>query len=906
MKGAGTSPKVAVVTGDVTMDWNLMQRRSAGSPGAAAVSWTDDRVRACWQRGGAALLADLVSAVGASAGWDVRQMQSPLDSSRVLPGDRGQHHAYALWSAYPRRGAGKDERPWAWRVKEFLGRDGSVDDAPAPWQFVENDPAHPGVVFLDDAGHGFRNHPELWPKAVNDLACSAPIVLKMARPVAQGALWDHLVTHCAQRLVVIVPVNDLRETQVQISRDLSWERTAQDVYWEVVNNPHITGMSRCAQVIISFYAAGALWLARRSGEVPDWDCTLLFDPRHTESSASLVEPGKMIGYTSCLAASLAWQLMHSGVNHGAITQGIQGGVGAMRLLHQGGYDGPTPDDPDCSLRFPIERIARRILDGKAPAPLQEAVVQNPTAYLRKPTLAGGRHASGFWTILEDRYPTGMEKVAFDIVEKGIDAALSGVPFGQFAKLTTVDRREIESYRSIRALLLEYCGRPQKRPISIAVFGPPGAGKSFGVEQVANSVQPDDIKVLTFNLSQFGGPDDLIGAFHQVRDVGLSGKMPLVFWDEFDSQLAGQELGWLRYFLAPMQDGAFQEGQLTHSLGQAIFVFAGGVRSTMADFQSLAAEAKSMKGPDFASRLKGYVNVLGPDPRLPRHPADDHTYVIRRAILLRSLFERSAGHLFVNGHLSIDPGVLRAFLTISRYKHGVRSMESIIAMSALAGKSRFERSCLPSEAQLDLHVSGVEFLSLVQQPDLHMPVTSAAPPRTLLELLAEATHQVYCEDLAGKPDAPDTARKCYDDLPENLRQQNRDYVRDIPNKLSLIGHVMLPARSMAAPFGFPGKALEYLSELEHERWLLHKVRDGWRYGQKRDDSARTNPAILPWREPSPEERAQLDPAVRAALGPGVLPDAEKDKDRILIRNIPRILGCAGYAVVPLQVEESAPS
>ena len=34
----------------------------------------------------------------------------------------------------------------------------------------------------------------------------------------------------------------------------------------------------------------------------------------------------------------------------------------------------------------------------------------------------------------------------------------------------------------------------------------------------------------------------------MRDEALRGKIPLVFWDEFDSSLEGMPLGWLRYFL----------------------------------------------------------------------------------------------------------------------------------------------------------------------------------------------------------------------------------------------------------------------------------------------------------------------------------------------------------------------
>ncbi len=82
----------------------------------------------------------------------------------------------------------------------------------------------------------------------------------------------------------------------------------------------------------------------------------------------------------------------------------------------------------------------------------------------------------------------------------------------------------------------------------------------------------------------------MSAFHQVRDIGLSGKFPLVFWDEFDTSLAETPLGWLRYFLAPMQDGKFQEGQISHPIGRAIFVFAGGTSSSMAEFDKGTDEA----------------------------------------------------------------------------------------------------------------------------------------------------------------------------------------------------------------------------------------------------------------------------------------------------------------------------
>ncbi len=65
--------------------------------------------------------------------------------------------------------------------------------------------------------------------ALNNKGKDRPwILLKMARPLAQGPLWEHLHRDFSDRLIVVATVDDLRLSEVQISRELSWERTAQD------------------------------------------------------------------------------------------------------------------------------------------------------------------------------------------------------------------------------------------------------------------------------------------------------------------------------------------------------------------------------------------------------------------------------------------------------------------------------------------------------------------------------------------------------------------------------------------------------------------------------------------------------------------------------------------------------
>lgn len=911
MPSAEASARRIVVTGDVTMDWHIVNRQYERErrPAWNQAGWT----RACWQRGGAALLADLIEVVAEGLHQngvsDYSVLQTDAPRSPVHPNDPRFSHAYALWALF------EQGRESAWRVAEYLGLDRSPEiEAASAWQRVVDDPEEASIVALDDANLGFRDHPELWPAAIAPDARPSWILLKQARPVAEGKLWEHLHEHHPDRLIVVLPVEDLRRTEVHMSRGLSWERTAQDIAWELVHNPRINSLSRCAHVVISFATAGALLLSGASfdQEHSTPTCFLFFDPHFIEGMFQQHHPGQMIGYTTCLTAGIARQLLRA-PKRPDVHQGIRSGLSAVRELHTKGYTMEPPQRGQLS--FPTSRIAGELAGSTAT--FAEVKVQDPVRFLRQAEdQADERAAGGRWTILEDRYQANLDWLAERIVREGADSVLQDVPQGRFGHLLTVDRQEIESFRSIHTLVAEYISKErQERPLSIGVFGAPGSGKSFGVTQVAKSLAPDRLERLEFNLSQFVGPHELVDALHRVRDVTLAGKIPLVFWDEFDTTLEDKPLGWLRYFLAPMQDGAFREGQITHPIGPSIFVFAGGTSHCMEDFgcDLSAEERRAAKMPDFVSRLKGYVNVLGPNP--PELPSSDERtsdpyYVIRRAILLRSILDRNAPHLFDEQDgkrvLRIDPGVLRAFLNISRYKHGIRSIVSIVAMSQLSGKSAYGRSSLPAEDQLDLHVDGREFLSWVQQIDLG---------NELLERLAEAAHDVYCDGLRDRgykwgPETDEEEKTSsvlvpYEDLNEALKEQNRAYVRDIPNKLARVGYVMVPARSDQVPFEFPegDEDLERLAEMEHNRWVRAKVADEWRFGPEMDANRKEHPALLPWRKMSKEEKARrFSPHELEAMGSEELPEEQKEKDRDLVRGIPKILARAGYAVVKLREED----
>jgi len=874
-----------LITGDFTVDWNIAYRKN--TPKVATNHWNPKNLtQACRQPGGAALLADLVHHVINSLPPDRKNLYdltSPgAPQANVPPDDSRFHHSFAIWSQFP------GDQGKVWRVKTFLG----LDPARANNLSKAKDPnLSPGkdadLVILDDAGLGFRDHPERWPEILSDPEQNPWVIVKMAQPVARGPLWNHLVQHNTDRLIVITPANDLRLTEVQISKGLSWERTAQDMVWELVHNPRVNSLARSAHVILSFGLEGAVLMSRgkRHGEETSIASQgeLFFDPQATEGTWKHAYPGGMIGYTTCLTASIIHQLM---LNPGQpdIHQGIQAGFSALRELHKEGYEEKTDSNGRSEVIFPYRHIAQTITqDGR---PLARVAIQDPVRSLHR-TMESAEPESQpeFWTILHDRHRHDLDSVAEQTVLRGIKNALPDVPFGTFGYLVTVDRQEIESFRTICTLVDEYLQIDQpKRPLSIGVFGAPGSGKSFGITQVAKSLAPGKIQKLEFNLSQMNSPGELPDALHQVRDLNLNGKIPLVFWDEFDTSLGDRPLGWLRYFLAPMQDGAFREGQIIHPIGRSIFVFAGGTSHTMHDFGKRLSEeeARAAKVPDFTSRLKGYVDVLGPNPQQGK---DDPYFIIRRAIVFRSLLLRNHSALFHEDGglqtLKIDRGVLRAFLHISHYTHGIRSMETILTMSQLSGKTRFARSSLPSESQLDLHVSGQEFLSLVQEVNLEGDI---------LERLARFHHQIFCQQMEGKGyrygPTTDEQQKTHsallpwNELPEHEKEQNRSAVRDIPQKLSQIGYVMVPARSNE-PAEFPrGKEdLETLAKIEHERWMKTKLEDGWEYAPQTDKEKKRHKALLPWEDQR-------------------LAEKEKDKDRDLIRAIPKLLSKIGYTVVDI--------
>lgn len=848
-----------VVAGDVTIDWLQWTTKYKESfecknpPNWALYPGT--RMKA--EQGGALLLARMVKeATNAKVSTHVLNNIENIPPESVI-------HSIAILDAFPlsknEGECGKKDK--IFRIKNHCGFCGPIEEK-SRLLSISNDSADADMVILDDAGNGFRNEKDVWPKAILEEGNCPIIIFKMSQPLAKGVLWVHLTkkqNSNSKNLILIIDANDLRKLGVNISRHLSWEQTTEDFYWQMINNPQIKLLAACKNLIVRFGLDGAIHYTNTDGKI---NASLYYDPNLGEDGYKEKYEGDMQGVTAAFVAAFAAQIAKEGLK--GIKDGIYEGIPKSRKLLELGF-GEAKAEPS----YPISKLFETNSEQSTICDVAIPDFKNK---------ASGKKNN--WRILEECTRGMLESIAYNAVKNKTEDALRKVPSARFGKLLTLDREEIESFQSIRNLMSEYMEKTEvNAPLSIAVFGPPGSGKSFGVTELALSLDQKRVEKIEFNVSQFTSIADLASAFHKVRDLVLKGKIPLVFFDEFDTAFDGK-LGWLKYFLAPMQDGMFKDGETMHPIGRSIFVFAGGTSHTFQRFsrdnfdeevtenerKGMLKEFRDAKGTDFVSRLRGYVNILG----VNRAGPEDDFFVIRRALLLRSLLQRKAPQVFGEQGACIDSGVLRAFLRVPSYKHGVRSMEAIIDMSTLAGRRRFTQAALPPSKQLEMHVNSEIFLKLVSLDALF---------NDAMERMAIANHAQHVIEQTGKKDPSDPTMQPWEKLPENFKESSRSQVRQIPEKLQRIGFDMMPfVEKPEKRFEFTEEQVEILAEMEHERFVDERLKNGWVYGSKRDPVKKISPYLVPWSK---------------------LTEEVKDWDRNPVRKIPERLEACGLEIYKLQ-------
>lgn len=152
---------------------------------------------------------------------------------------------------------------------------------------------------------------------------------------------------------------------------------------------------------------------------------------------------------------------------------------------------------------------------------------------------------------------------------------------------------------------------------------------------------------------------------------------------------------------------------------------------------------------------------------------------------------------------------------------------------------------------------------------------------VLDEMAKAFHANY---VAGNQNKLPPNMRPWPKLDETYRIANREQARYVVKILESCGFQVRPAADAANPkvfSDFTPEDIERLAEMEHGRWNVERLRQGWRRGD-RDDSKKRHNCLVPW------------------LNEAVLTDEIKGYDRQAVKLFPGLL-----AKVGLEVTRKAP-
>ncbi|HWQ89450.1 MAG TPA: ATP-binding protein [Desulfitobacteriaceae bacterium] len=719
------------VCGDPTVDWFRIHNEDS-IVREGVYYWKkqeeDSWIRLSSNPGGSAFVLQLLNSM---IPQETAMIEGAILAEELLnsPKDNRITTSWKSWKESPNPGFNHN----SYRIEEWH------EFEPGNWDYsAARLKGCPDLLVIQDIGLGFRDCKEGWPEVLADDSrekLPSDIIFKLGQynESKENPLLDRIAElGLADRTTIVTTLSDLRSCAVKIGISLSWERMLEEVVDAVFNpncpfvDPGGKGL-KYKQVIVTMGASGVIIVEERTD-------TIIFDRSGQEGDFASRFPGQMMGYNTCLLGALAatWAESPEKINW---IEASCIGVKLARTLHIQGYQVVKKDHLQ-HLQFPFQAIADAYLKLKY---TEINTMNNPCDQINDMgiftiendalAIKTGRDN---WTILEEnllqnkKYQDSLldpQSTVFEcarnIVVKGPLVSLPNVPVEIFGAWSSADRQEIEGVHSVNNAMNDYLKhKGSEKPLCIAVFGPPGAGKSFVVKEIAKGLGIRSEAQLTYNLSQFESPDELQIAFSEIRDLNLKGIMPLVFWDEFDTPCEGKTLGWLRYFLAPMQDGEFTDHGVSRPLGGGIYVFAGATRHTFEEFKTGDnTEDRAAKKPDFTSRLRAYINIRGINGN--PNTVEDRLYMIRRAFVLRQYLEIISPQLWTNGEFAIEAGVLDAFLRVTQYSHGARSLENLIKMSNLTDKRKFELSSLPPDNIIEMHVNVEEFKALTAKDHREM-------------------------------------------------------------------------------------------------------------------------------------------------------------------------------------------
>lgn len=124
--------------------------------------------------------------------------------------------------------------------------------------------------------------------------------------------------------------------------------------------------------------------------------------------------------------------------------------------------------------------------------------------------------------------------------------------------------------------------------------------------------------------------------------------------------------------------------------------------------------------------------------------------------------------------------------------------------------------------------------------------AAAPPplnAIHVERLARILHARYLEE--GRHRLGDRTMREWEYLDDDIQDSNRQKVAYLPQILAAVGCRIAPVAEGEVPAQFSDEELEIMGEMEHGRWNVERLSQGWHYARERDPEQRLSPHLVPW-------------------------------------------------------------
>ena len=149
------------------------------------------------------------------------------------------------------------------------------------------------------------------------------------------------------------------------------------------------------------------------------------------------------------------------------------------------------------------------------------------------------------------------------------------------------------------------------------------------------------------------------------------------------------------------------------------------------------------------------------------------------------------------------------------------------------------------------------------------------PADIRETIARAVQDLYRQNQADRKPPDDPAMVEWDQLREDLKESNRqqaDHFLELLRRIGCLAHPVTDREIVI--MAFTEDEIEFMAELEHERWNQERTKEGWTLGPERDLEKKISPHLVPWSK---------------------LPDDIREYDRETVRGIPQLLAQIGLEI-----------